>query len=78
MERVEGIEPSAENARAVDSIGASQVSNSDYTQIRAQILGQLGPELTQIVATWSKLSPQLKAAVLAIVGSVNPSPEVEP
>jgi hypothetical protein len=78
LERVKGIEPSAENANAVDSIGSPQVSNSDYTQIRAQIPGQLGPELTQIVATWSRLSPQLKAAILAIIGSVTPSPEVEP
>jgi hypothetical protein len=78
LERVKGIEPSAENAKAIDSIGVSQVPSSDYTQIRAQILGQLGPELTQIVATWAKLSPQLKAAVLAIVGSVTSSPEVEP
>jgi len=78
LERVKRIEPSTENAKAVDSIGSPQVSGSDYTQIRAQILGQLGPELTRIVATWSKLSPQLKAAGLAIVGSVTPSPVVEP
>jgi hypothetical protein len=35
-------------------------------------------DLVKITAVWSKLSPQLKAAILAIVGSVTPSPEVEP
>jgi hypothetical protein len=77
LERVKGIEPSAENAKAIDSICFSQVSSSDYTQIRAQILGQLGPELTRIVASWSKLSSPLQAAILAIVGSVDSAPEVE-
>ena len=69
MERAKGFEPSAQSEKAVDSIGSPQVSSSDYTQIRAQILGQLGPELTRIVATWSKLPAPLKAAILAIVNS---------
>jgi hypothetical protein len=77
VERVEGIEPSSENAKAVDSINVFQVANSDRTQIRARILGELGPDLTQVVAVWSKLPFALKAAILAIVGSINSSPEEE-
>jgi hypothetical protein len=40
-----------------------------YTQIRAQVLGELGPELSRVVATRSSLSQPLKAAILAIVQS---------
>jgi hypothetical protein len=75
MERVKGIEPSAENAKTIDSVGFPQVTHSDYTQIRAQILGELGPELARVVAAWSSLSQPLKAAILAIIDSSAASKE---
>ena len=71
LERAKGFEPSSQNAQAAQSQNDLQSANSDYTQIRAQILGELGPELAQVVAVWSKLSPPLKAAILAIVNSLN-------
>jgi hypothetical protein len=78
MERAKGFEPFAQNSQQVQSQKNPQSSNSDYTQIRAQILGAFGPDVAQVVASWSKLSPPLKAAILAIVGSVTSSTEVEP
>jgi len=44
----------------------------------AQRLVPLSHDLAQVVIAWSKLPPLLKAAILAIVGSVTSSPEVEP
>ena len=41
----------------------------------AQRLVPLGRDLTQVVSAWAKLSPALKAAILAIAGSVTSSPE---
>ena len=42
-----------------------------------QRLVPLGRDLSRVVAAWSKLPCPLKAAILAIVGSVISSPEVE-
>jgi hypothetical protein len=78
LERAKGFEPSTQNSQPIQPQANLQSSQSDYTQIRAQIPGELGPELAQVVATWSKLPAPLKAAILAIVGSVISSPEVEP
>jgi hypothetical protein len=44
----------------------------------AQKSGALGHDLSRVVTAWSKLSPPLKAAILAIVGSISSSTEVEP
>jgi hypothetical protein len=48
------------------------------SQIASQIPVSTGHDLAHVVATWSKLPPALKAAILAIVGSVVPSSEVKP
>jgi hypothetical protein len=77
LERAKGFEPSAQNSQPLQPQNHPQSADSDYTQIRAQILGVLGPELSQVVASWSKLPAPLKAAILAIVGSVTSSKEVE-
>ena len=77
MERAKGFEPSAQNSQPAQPQNHPQSANSHYTQIRAQILGELGPELAQVVTAWSKIPPPLKAAILAIVSTVDSSPEVE-
>ena len=69
MERVKGIEPSRENSKSLINTSDSESLQADYTQIRAQILGELGPDLTRVVTVWSKLPAPLKAAILAIVNS---------
>jgi hypothetical protein len=69
LERAKGFEPLAQNSESPQNQEFPKSGREDYTQIRAQILGQLGPELTHVVAAWSKLSPPLKAAILAIVNS---------
>ncbi|MGO8741327.1 MAG: hypothetical protein ACLQUR_02880 [Limisphaerales bacterium] len=70
LERAKGFEPSTQKPQPIQTQNNPQSADSGYTQIRAQILGELGPELAQVVAKWPKLPPTLKAAVLAIVGTV--------
>jgi hypothetical protein len=70
MERAKGFEPSAEKSESVDSKWASQSDKSDYTQIRAHVTGAVCPNLAKVVAVWSKLPAPLKAAILAIVNSL--------
>lgn len=43
------------------------------TQIRAQIAGASGRELSQVVAAWEKLPGPLRAAILSIVQSIEPT-----
>jgi hypothetical protein len=69
MERAKGFEPSAKKSESFDSKALPNSGNPDYTLIRAQILGELGLELTQVAASWSKLPAALKAGILAIVQS---------
>jgi len=52
-------------------------SSSAHTQIRAQIPGALGRDLSQVVAAWAELPSPLKAAILAIVNSSTASMEGE-
>jgi hypothetical protein len=75
VERAKGFEPSAKKSESFDSKALPNSGNPAYTQIRAQILGGLGPELTQVAASWSKLPPALKAGILAIVQSASSTGE---
>ena len=70
MERVKGIEPSAQGSQCAEKQAFPQSAPGDSTQIRAQILGELGPELARVVTIWPKLPAALKAAILAIVNSL--------
>ena len=70
MERAKGFEPFTKKSELIDSQASSQTAKTDYTQIRAQIQGAFGQELAQVVATWPKLPQPLKAAILAIINSV--------
>jgi hypothetical protein len=47
------------------------------TQLDTQTKVPASPDLARVVASWSKLPPALKAAIIAIVNSVSVSPEVE-
>jgi hypothetical protein len=78
MERAKGFEPFAQKSELIDFQAFSQSDKSDYTQIRAQGTGATCPNLAKVVTAWSKLPPPLKAAILAIVGTVDSSPEVAP
>jgi hypothetical protein len=69
VERAKGFEPFTKKSEFIDSQTLAQSDKSDCTQLRAQILGHLGPELTLVVASWSKLPSALKAGILAIVQS---------
>ena len=75
LERAKGFEPSAQNPQPVSNQPAREVASQGCTQIRAQILGELGPELARVVAAWSSLSQPLKAAILAIIDSSAASKE---
>jgi formylmethanofuran:tetrahydromethanopterin formyltransferase len=70
MERVKGIEPSFNPSKSIVNKGDSATGNADYTQIRAHASGASCPDLAKVVASWEKLPASLKAAILAIVGSV--------
>jgi hypothetical protein len=69
MERAKGFEPSTQNSESAQNQASPQPAQDDCTQIRAQILGELGPELARVVVAWHSLSQPLKAAILAIVNS---------
>jgi hypothetical protein len=69
LERAKGFEPLAQNSENTQNQASPQPAQEGCTQIRAQILGELGPELARVVAVWSKLPGPLKAAILAIVNS---------
>jgi hypothetical protein len=56
----------------------SLAKTDEHTEKHTEISVVLGHDLTLIVTSWSKLSPSLKAAILAIVGSVTSSPEAKP
>jgi hypothetical protein len=70
MERVKGIEPDYPQAQASENKAVTSASNSAYTQIRAQIEKPLDAELSRVAAAWPELSGPLKAAILALVGTV--------
>ena len=65
----EGFEPFADNSLVPDNQPVAVQAETDNTQIRAQILGALGRDLSQVVVAWAQLSAPLKAAILAIVSS---------
>jgi hypothetical protein len=60
--------------KSLENIGDS--ANDSRIDSRTKVA--VCPQLSQVVAAWSNLPPSLKAAILAIVGSVTSSPEVEP
>jgi len=69
MERVKGIEASAEISQVAEHQHATQDGERGYTQIRAQIEKPLEPDLAAVVAAWPSLSAPLKAAIVAIANT---------
>ena len=76
MERVKGIEPSAQNPQVAENQGAAKDGERAYTQIRAQILDSDRRDLAHVVKAWTGLPAAFKAAILAIVNSTPRSGEV--
>jgi hypothetical protein len=76
LERAKGIEPSSHNAEPIANQSFPQVGQDSSTQIRAQIQGNDGRDLAQVVKAWAELPAAFKAAILAIVNTVKPSSEV--
>jgi len=66
---VKGIEPSTKHSKIVDDQLTRKCAEGSNTQIRAQIAGAPGRDLSRVGAAWSQLSAPLKAAILAIVDS---------
>jgi len=60
-------------ARTCDKTNRDGPENTLPSQIASQAAVSTGYGLSQVVAVWAKLSPPLKAAILAIVASVNES-----
>jgi hypothetical protein len=69
MERVKGIEPSPQNPQTAENQHAPTDDERAYTQLRAQIQGNDGRDLAQVVNAWGDLPAALKAAILAIVNT---------
>jgi hypothetical protein len=69
MERAKGFEPFASNLQHTENQYVAEHANAAYTQIRAQIQGNDGRDLAQIVNAWGDLPAALKAAILAIVNT---------
>jgi hypothetical protein len=66
---VKGIEPSPQNPQAAENQYAPTDEERAYTQLRAQIQGNDGRGLAQVVNAWAELPAALKAAILAIVNT---------
>ncbi len=69
LERAKGFEPSAKPSET----SQKQDFSNGCTQIRAQISGVSCPDLAKVVTSWLNLPAALKAAILAIVKSVEES-----
>jgi hypothetical protein len=69
MQRVKGIEPSSQSSQPVESQSSAEPAEPAFTQIGAQIQGNDGRDVSQVVDAWPRLSPPLKAAILAIVAT---------
>ena len=67
MERVKGIEASAQNPQVAESQGVPTNGYRGHTQLSAQIQGKYGRDLSHVVEAWSELPAPLKAAILAII-----------
>jgi hypothetical protein len=67
LERAKGIEPSAQNPQVAENQDTAKDGERAYTQIRAQIQGNVGRDLAQVVNAWPELPAAFKAAILAIV-----------
>jgi len=76
LDRVKGIEPSTEDSQPVENQPFSEHAETVYTQIGAQIQGNDGRDLAQVVNAWTGLPAAFKAAILAIVNSTQRFGEV--
>ena len=74
---MKGIEPSAEVSEVADIQSIATSPENGNTQIRAQMAGAMGRDLSRVVAAWSQLSAPLRAAILAIVISASAVQEDE-
>ena len=72
-----GFEPSFKSSEPAQDQLVAESSQSENTQIRAQMEGAWGRDLSRVVAVWSKISDPLKAAILAIVNSATAVSEDE-
>jgi hypothetical protein len=64
--------------RTPSSASNLQDNLDERTKKRTEISVAACPDLSQVVTAWAKLPAPLKAAILAIVGSVDSSSEVKP
>jgi hypothetical protein len=78
LERAKGFEPSPTDSEASQNHLVTQSSREGYTHGYAQISGASCPDLAKVVTAWAKLPAALKAAILAIVGSLDSFPEAKP
>ena len=69
MERAKGFEHYTVNLQPAEIQHLPEQAETDNTQIRAQIPGNDGRDLAQVVNAWAALPAAFKAAILAIVGS---------
>jgi len=60
-----GIEPVVGFLQVCVMAAASEIAKADDVQIRTQKFG----ELREVVEAWPKLTPELRAAVLAVIRS---------
>jgi hypothetical protein len=75
MERVKGIEASADNSQSTENKCVTCGCESGYTQIRAQIGNPVDSEFEKVISAWPELSAPIKAAVMALVGTAAASKE---
>jgi hypothetical protein len=72
-----GVEPQVKNPLVAPNQSIACSIKNGNTQIRAQIADEVGRDLSRVVAAWPELPAVLKAAILAIVNSVNATQEAD-
>jgi len=71
MERAKGFEPSTQNPQQPANQSVEKCQQSECTRTRAHSAETADSDLLKVVSAWPSLSPPLKAAILAIVGTPN-------
>ena len=70
MAEREGFEPSPPAPPSIEFNAICKSEEALSSPIASPNLGKLSPELAKVVSAWPKLRLQLRAAILAIIASV--------
>jgi hypothetical protein len=71
MERAKGFEPAHESKEVTDAQVSDALLDILGSQIGSRLSGSDRRDLARLVASWSRLHPTVKSAILAMVSSAD-------